>query len=395
MSLVPLHLLDRMVFGPPYRRAAAAVAAFLSLVLPSSCVLCGRWDTSLCPDCLAAFRRATSRPFRAEAGAESLPDVELPGVESPDVELPDAEPPDAEPPGVEPPGVHQPTTTGAHVEPGSALGPALRARPNARPHARTTPPSFGPLPVIAAGRYGRAVSGILLAYKNHGHVDIGSPVAAALAGALHHGIADLAGTQASAEHPVLLVPVPGRSSSRRRRGYDPLMLLLSRLDRADSLPAGTVLVPAVQQVPAITRLGTALARTSVRAVVRGGMATALAGWNGGQKGLGRRRRRTNVLFSMTAVERGRKRLAGRSCVIVDDVLTTGATINEVYRVLHSSGASVLGAVVVAATSPPAGCGRSDLPVRSPGSFSAAPEAPGRSIELPEVLEHGGVNKTDL
>ena len=50
--------------------------------------------------------------------------------------------------------------------------------------------------------------------------------------------------------------------------------------------------------------------------------------------------------------RSRPAVAGRSCIIVDDVLTTGATIGEAARALHQAGAKVRGAVVLAATRPP-------------------------------------------
>jgi predicted amidophosphoribosyltransferase len=137
-------LLDRVVFGRAYRRVAGALTAFGALVLPSSCVLCGRWDTSLCRACLAASRSATAVPFRAEADTESLPDVQR--IE----------------------GTPRRTTDGGCL-----------------PEADGA--DYGPLPVLAAGRYSRAVSVVLLAYKNHGHVDLVDPLAAALAGVLHEG----------------------------------------------------------------------------------------------------------------------------------------------------------------------------------------------------------------
>ena len=84
-------------------------------------------------------------------------------------------------------------------------------------------------------------------------------------------------------------------------------------------------------------------------------ATGPRGLPGGQKGLGRGDRAQRVRGSMR-VRRGLfapARVDGRPCIIVDDVLTTGATLAEAARALRAAGALVRGAVVLAATRPPA------------------------------------------
>lgn len=312
--------LDRLAFGSAGQRCTAALTAFAALLFPSSCVLCGAWNTSLCGECLGAFRQATARPFRAEAGAESLPDVPLGGMARTGTT----------------PACRSPDGGSGVDEPGGEEDP------------------YGPLPVVAAGRYARTVSGVLLAYKNHGHVDLVAPIAAAAAGALHAAVAGLGTEAGEPSAPLLLVPVPSRASSRRRRGYDPLMLLLTRLERGRRLPAGTLLVPALRQISPIVRLVAGTRAGGRRWNLPGGFGSVLPALRGGQKGLGRRRRQMQVLNSMAPAPRTGHPLAGSSCLIVDDVLTTGATIGEAHRVLVANGARVLGAVVVAATSSPVG-----------------------------------------
>jgi predicted amidophosphoribosyltransferase len=61
-----------------------------------------------------------------------------------------------------------------------------------------------------------------------------------------------------------------------------------------------------------------------------------------------------VAGTLAVRRRYRGRLEGVLCLVVDDVLTTGATVAEVVRVLRAEGAVVAGAVVIAATPPPRG-----------------------------------------
>ncbi|MGZ0711409.1 ComF family protein (plasmid) [Coraliomargarita sp. W4R53] len=63
-----------------------------------------------------------------------------------------------------------------------------------------------------------------------------------------------------------------------------------------------------------------------------------------QRGLSKVQRRANVSQSMRA-----KNAGGRRVIVIDDVVTTGATLEEAIRALHDAGAIVVGAVTAAAT----------------------------------------------
>ena len=272
--------LDAVMLHPMVHSATGAVMDFWSLLFPTDCAVCGSLAVPLCRECLREVRNATVQPFRAEEGAPALPER---------------------------------TATGT-----------VRLEP-----------CFGdPLPVTAAGQYRSALARLILAYKNHGRTAVGRPLQAALARSLHAAVGDLGERGATSQ--ILLVPVPAKASSVRRRGYDPLGLLLDGLARRGELPAGC--------------------RPARLVVYRGTSRSARLALTGRhrpqqQKGLGRAQRRANVRFTMT-MRRTRDSIPGAVCLVVDDVLTTGATISEVTRVLRLHGARVAGAAVVAATEPP-------------------------------------------
>ncbi|MCC3267966.1 hypothetical protein MUG94_12655 [Arthrobacter gengyunqii] len=281
---------DRWRLHPWAAAAGAAWADLLAVLLPTSCVVCGAADVSLCPGCRSRVRRSGTRPFYAQETAELLPRSEDAGGRGNGTE-------------------------------GEEL----------------------PLRVLSAGRYAGSLARVLLAYKNHGHTDLASVLRPVLAGALQQAVDDVEGGghgNGPGVPALVLVPVPGTGRARRRRGYHPLGLLLSALQSGSLLPAGTVLEPLIR--PARRSGREVLHPVALLAAVTGGRS---------QKSLGRSGRRRNVYGTMTAGEPGT--LAGIRCLVVDDVLTTGATIAEATRALRAAGARVEGAAVMAATAAPA------------------------------------------
>lgn len=163
-------------------------------------------------------------------------------------------------------------------------------------------------PVFALGRYAGARRQAILALKEHGRADLVGPLARALAIGLHRLLA-----WGMLETPLTIVPAPTRRSAARRRGGDPVARLAAA---AVAAHPGLAVVPALRM--------TALARDSV--------------------GLRPAARERNIA--------GRVLLRGRppstEVLLVDDIVTTGATARESVRVLRSAGVRVAAVLAIAA-----------------------------------------------
>lgn len=190
--------------------------------------------------------------------------------------------------------------------PSGPLCPACWRVLDRRP--RRCRPRPGCPPVWAAGPHAGYNRRVLLAYKEGGMHALATPLGERLAA-----------TYAASGWPApgaLLVPVPGRGPQYPRRG--PVRRLSEVcLARAGGAAAGRV---------------APLLRYRCRARR--------------QVGLGRAERLANRagVFSVTPEPRG---AGGAVAVVVDDVLTTGATIAEATRALRAAGVRVVGAIVLA------------------------------------------------
>lgn len=280
-----------------WNASEAALRDFFYLVMPAECAVCGVEDQALCPECAVEIRRQTAAPFRAESTADAL------------------------------------------------MGVSGEAH----------------LTVVAAGKYRDALSAAILAFKNHGRTELGPALSRSLARSLDVALAEATdtgvnpvagpwidpgagpwsvpdsqtfGLAPSSETAVWLVPVPSTGSGWRRRGYDPVALLLRILVREGRLPAGTVVAPIL----------------GIRATIT---------WrHRHQKGLSRSARRRNVRNTMKIKTRCPSSFllpakpAGQRAVLIDDVLTTGSTLREAAQTLGKSGLHVVAAVVLAAAKAP-------------------------------------------
>ncbi len=154
--------------------------------------------------------------------------------------------------------------------------------------------------------YGDLVREAIHAFKFGGRRGLAYPLGDLLAGL---GLSALPGAA-----PDVLVPVPLHPRRARERGYNQALLLARRLGRAWGVPvAADALLRAVPTLP--------------------------------QADLDAAARRRNVRGAFVVCRP--EVIAGRHVVLVDDVLTTGATAGECAGNLYRAGAAAVGVLTVA------------------------------------------------
>ena len=182
------------------------------------------------------------------------------------------------------------------------------------------------VPAVGAARYDGLVRQLLIAYKEHGHRSLRHELGDALfvatlallaAPGNRWHVGGLAGERGM---PLMVGPVPSRRATVRARGHDPVR---------------------------------ALARAAVGQLRATGRSAAVCSVLGhrrpvvDQAGLDVSARQANLAGAM--VVRRAVALRGVPVVIVDDIVTTGATAAEAARALVECGARVLGVAAVAIT----------------------------------------------
>ncbi|GAB4513541.1 MAG: ComF family protein [Haliangiales bacterium] len=186
--------------------------------------------------------------------------------------------------------------------------PQLRATPRLCHRCRRAPPPFARADAVY--RYGGELGRALRRLKDQRRPEL----ARALAPLLRPELAR------RSAHVDVAVPVPLDWRRRFQRGFNQASLLLDYAARGLALPVD---------------------RGSLRKVRR----------TSSQRGLDLRQRVANVTGAYAVAARRRDRVAGRRVLLVDDIMTTGATLAACARALLDAGAREVEALCVARTEP--------------------------------------------
>ncbi len=165
------------------------------------------------------------------------------------------------------------------------------------------------VPVFALGRYAGARRQAVIAVKDRGRTDLIAPLSRALAAGIHRML-----TWGMIDLPLTIVPAPTRRAAARRRGGDPVTRMAA---------AAVAKHPDIDVVQAL-RIK-AFARDSAR--------------------LGSAARERNLAGAVLLRRRGIT--VDHEVLLVDDIVTTGATARESVRTLGLAGVRVAALLSIA------------------------------------------------
>lgn len=183
-----------------------------------------------------------------------------------------------------------------------------------------TPPGFPAC--VSFGAYAGSLRLAIIAVKEHGRRDLVAPLAGLLRDAVD-AVRPVAGV------PAYVVPIPSAPAAARARGGDHMLRIARALRRtapgsppAGSRPVGSLPVARVLVPP----------RKSVDAV-----------------GLGRLERVAARSDAFAVRRNARDFVRGAHLVLVDDLVTSGATLSGAAEALRAAGAASVRAATIAAT----------------------------------------------
>jgi ComF family protein len=165
-------------------------------------------------------------------------------------------------------------------------------------------------PVTSTAPYAGVLRQLVSVYKDEGRRDLRPVLAELLARAM---------TVAGSGRAVVVVPMPSSREAVRRRGDDPVR---------DLVTAAAGEVPGSPPVRSVLRPRRRLED---------------------QSNLGHRERAANLAGAYAVRSGEAPQVHGRAIVLVDDVITTGATLSEAARAVRAEGGLVVGAATLAAT----------------------------------------------